>query len=156
MIHVYAEYESLFQVCSVAKHIKGIKIKTVDDIYYVQELFVPRKTHIYDVSFNIFLAQVCQNHKKFKSWDIFLPSRQLLSQMRSTVSSDFPTVQLKVTKAPGHCTCVNSILSSSTTTKTYGNIPCKKRRRHAHTAQKTTVYNGLVSVPFGLMKNHTS
>ena len=71
MLRVYAEYQRLSQVCSVAEHIAGVENKTADDISRVQQLFTPRKTNIYDVPFDVLLAQVCQKHKKFKSWDIF-------------------------------------------------------------------------------------
>ena len=113
MLQVYAEYQRLSQVCSVAEHIKGIDNKIADNISCVQQLFTPWKTHIYDVPFDVLLAQDCQKHRKSKLWNIFLPSKQLLLHMISTVSSNIPTTYLEAIKVPGHCVRVVSILSSS-------------------------------------------
>ena len=78
MLRVYAEYQRTSAVCSVAAHIVGVKNIIADDISRVQESFKPKKTHIHDVDLQTLLAQVCQKHRKFRSWEIFLPSNDLL------------------------------------------------------------------------------
>ena len=117
MLRVYAEYQRTSQVCSVATHIAGVDNKIADDISRVQSLFQPEKTHIYDIPFEILLEQVCRKHKKFRSWDCFLPSKDLLLQIRSTVSSGFSTERPTMIKQVGHFARVDSILSNSATEK---------------------------------------
>ena len=117
MLRVYAEYQRTSQVCSVATHIKGVDNKIADDISRVQSLFRPEKTHIYDIQFEILLEQVCLKHKNFRSWDCFLPSKSLLSQIRSTVSSGFSTERPTMLNHVGHFERVDSILSNSATEK---------------------------------------
>ena len=62
MLQVYAEYQQISEVCSVAEHIAGKDNKIADDISRVQSLFTPEKSHIHDIPFQTLLAQGCQKH----------------------------------------------------------------------------------------------
>lgn len=114
MLRYYAEYERMSPVTSVADHIKGIDNIVADDVSRVQELFRPKKTHIYDQNFSTLLQQVCLKYKTFRSWQIFLPNRTLLSDLNSMLSSESLTERPTKRSQPlGHFARVDSIFSTS-------------------------------------------
>jgi hypothetical protein len=114
MLRYYAEYERMSPVTSVAAHIKGIDNIVADDVSRVQELFRPKKTHIYDQHFSTLLQQVCLKYRTFRYWQIFLPNRTLLSDLNSMLSSESLTERPTKRSQPlGHFARVDSIFSTS-------------------------------------------
>ena len=75
--------------------------KEADDISRVQELFSPQKTQIYDVPYITLLKQVCLKHKEKRSWRVFHPSAQILSDLSCVLLSNYVTEVPKKTKNLG-------------------------------------------------------
>ena len=88
LLKLYAEYQLLSPVCSVAKHIKGTENVVADAISRPDELFTPHLTHIYDTPYSTLVTQVCQQYKAKRQWELFLISAELLSVLNSALSCD--------------------------------------------------------------------
>jgi hypothetical protein len=114
-LRLFANYMLLSQVSSTTDHVKGIDNVEADDISRVQELFSPKKSHIYDVPFSILIQQVCQKYNNLKSWEIFLPSPEILSDLSYVLSSDYLTEVPKKRKHFGHFYHVESTFYGSAT-----------------------------------------
>ena len=87
LLRYYAEYERLSQITSVTRHIPGKDNKEADLISRPHELYSPHLPHVYNVPLPVLVRKVSQQIKKLKSWEIFLPSPELLSDLRSMLSS---------------------------------------------------------------------
>ena len=72
-----------------------------DNISRVQELFSQQKTQIYDVPYITLLKQVCLKHKEKRSWRVFHPSAQILSDLSCVLLSNYVTEVPKKTKNLG-------------------------------------------------------
>jgi hypothetical protein len=114
-LRLFANYMLLSQVSSTTDHVKGIDNVEADDISRVQELFSPKKSHIYDVPFSTLIQQVCQKYNNLKSWEIFLPSPEILSDLSYVLSSDYLTEVPKRRKHFGHFYHVESTFYGSAT-----------------------------------------
>lgn len=61
---LFAEYMLLSDVSPLPEWIQGELNVEADDVSRVHELFVPKKSLIYDLPYNILLNQVLLKHKK--------------------------------------------------------------------------------------------
>ena len=71
---------------------------SADGISRPDLLFSPHLTHIYDQSYTLLIRKVCQKFRKLRSWNCFLPSPDLLSQIRSALYSVSPMARPSVVK----------------------------------------------------------
>ena len=118
---LFAEYMKHSPVSPIPEWIAGDENTEADDISRVQELFSPKKTHIYDVPFPILLNQVCLKYKQIRDWEIFLPSQEILADLSYVVYTDFSTEVPKTRKNLGHFVRVDSISCGSANSTTYSN-----------------------------------
>ena len=88
--------------------VTGKMNKEADNISRVQELFSPQKTQIYDVPYITLLKQVCLKHKEKRSWRVFHPSAQILSDLSCVLLSNYVTEVPKKTKNIGQLYPVES------------------------------------------------
>ena len=114
-LRLFAEYMRLSDVSPVPQHIAGELNVEADDVSRVHELFTPQRKIVYDVPYNILLQQVLLKYNKMKSYDLFLPSQELLSDLLLVVSSDALTVVPSRKKILGRFLPVASISSGSAT-----------------------------------------
>ena len=94
-LQLFAEYNIGFDVAMSMDNISSKANIIADTISRVNELFVPKKSHIYDVPFSILVTQVCSKYTEMKSWKIFLPSRKFLSDLNLVLLSKYSTVAQK-------------------------------------------------------------
>ena len=89
LIKLYAEYQLLAPVCSVAEHIKGVDNVVADNISRPEGLFSPNLSpaSISSTPFPTLVRQVCLHYRDKKHWDLFLPSAELLSSLNSQLST---------------------------------------------------------------------
>ena len=87
-LRLFSEYMRLSDVSPVPQHIPGRLNVDADDISRVHELFTPHKKIIYDLPYHTLLEQVLQKHNKMRSYDLFLLSPELLSDLSCVVFSD--------------------------------------------------------------------
>ena len=112
-IQLFAEYMRLSDVSPVPQHIPGVLNVEADDISRVQELFCPKLKSIYHLPYHTLLQQVLQRHNKMRSYEIFLPSQELLLDLSYVVSSDASMGVPSRKKSLGHFLPVDSIFSGS-------------------------------------------
>ena len=114
-LRMFAKYMRLSDVSPVPQHLPGKLNVEADDVSRVHELFTPQRKIVYDVPYNILLQQVLLKYNKMKSYDLFLPSQELLLDLLLVVSSDALTVVPSWKKNLGRFLPIDSIFSGSTT-----------------------------------------
>ena len=101
LLRLFANYLMHSPVKGDTEFVAGELNKEADDISRVQELFSPQKTQIYDVPYITLLKQVCLKHKEKRSWRVFHPSAQILSDLSCVLLSNYVTEVPKKTKNLG-------------------------------------------------------
>ena len=139
MLQVYAEYQRTSQVCSVAEHIKGVDNKIVYDISQVQLLFKPKKLTYMTFHSKFFLNRYVKSTRN-SNFGIFLYRAKALSQICSTVSSNFSTERLTMLNHVEHCVRVASVLSNSTTKKKLMEIFSIRKKGQEQIAHQKLLY----------------
>ena len=86
-LRYFAKYMPNSPVQPVPKWIAGELNVEADDVSRVQELFSPKLKFIYNVSYSKLIHQVLQKYSMMRTWDLFLPSPELLSDLSCVVSS---------------------------------------------------------------------
>ena len=86
-LRYFAEYMPNSPVQPVPQWIAGELNVEADDVSRVQELFSPKLKFIYNVSYSKLIHQVLQKYSTMRTWDLFLPSPELLSDLSCVVSS---------------------------------------------------------------------
>ena len=118
-LRLFAEYSIGSDVAMSTDHISSKANIIADTISRVNETFVPKKSHIYDVPFSILVKQVCSKYTEMKSWRIFLPSQELLSDLNSVLSSKYSTVALKRNQNCGRFVTAESIFCGTASNETF-------------------------------------
>ena len=114
-LRYYAEYTLNSPVALNTKHIKGELNIVADDISRVNELFSPKRHCLHDLPYSDLINQICTKYEEMKSWRIFLPSPEILCDLRSILSSESFMEAPSQRKTLGRYATVESI--SSTTAK---------------------------------------
>jgi hypothetical protein len=114
-LRYYAEYTLNSPVALNTKHIKGELNIVADDISRVNELFSPKRHCLHDLPYSALINQICTKYEEMKSWRIFLPSPEILCDLRSILSSASFMEAPSQRKNLGRYATVESI--SSTTAK---------------------------------------
>ena len=114
-LRYYAEYTLHSPVALNTKHIKGELNIVADDISRVNELFSPKRHCLHDLPYSDLITQICTKYEEMKSWRIFLPSPEILCDLRSILSSESFMEAPSQRKTLGRYATVESI--SSTTAK---------------------------------------
>ena len=122
-LRMFAEYMRLSDVSPVPQHLPGKLNVEADDVSRVHELFTPQRKFIYDVPYHILLEQVLLKYSRMRSYDLFLPSPELLSDLLFLVSSDGLMEVPSRKKNLGRFLPVDSI-SSGSATNTSSSISC--------------------------------
>ena len=86
-LRYFAEYILNSPVQPVPKWIVGELNVEADDVSRVQELFSPKLKFIYNVSYSKLFHQVLQKYSMMRTWNPFLSSPELLSDLSFVVSS---------------------------------------------------------------------
>jgi hypothetical protein len=94
-------------------HIRGIHNTIPDLLSRPCELYTPQLTSPSKCSFQSHITQVCRAHAELESWEIFLPSPDLLSVLLSTLSSKLSWARPEVPKNLGQFVPAGSISSGS-------------------------------------------
>lgn len=111
-----AEYTLNCEVAFHPNHILSKDIKLADRITRVNKLFSPMKSHIYDVPYVNLLQQVCSKFTELRSWRIFLPNPDIISDMRWIFSSTSPMEEVpKPRQILGQFVPVEHIFSGTVT-----------------------------------------
>ena len=116
-LRLYAEYTQNSEVALSPDHIRGVDNVVADGISRVNEFFSPQKSHVYDVPFPHLVQQVCTNFTELKSWRIFLPNQQFLSDLNWIFSSSNALVAPKRRPSCGQFVPVAHISSGIATTR---------------------------------------
>ena len=101
LLRLYANYLINSPIKGDTAWVAGDNNGEADDISRVQELFSPQKSQIYDVPYITLLKQVCLKHKEKRSWRVFHPSAQILSDLSCVLLSNYVTEVPKKTKNLG-------------------------------------------------------
>ena len=118
LLQIYAEYEQCSLCTSLSNYIKGKENVTAASISCPDLLFAPHLTHIYDQSYTLLIRKVCQRFRKLRSWDCFLPSPDLLSQICSALYSVSPMARPSVVKNYGQLYPVKSTFFGGASNRT--------------------------------------
>jgi hypothetical protein len=113
LLHFFTELSLLTTVGAPPKHLAGHLNFPPDLISRPCELYSPHGVSPLDHSFYCHVTQICQHLPKLKSWRIFLPSADLLSNLSFRLSSDVPSGRPLVPKNLGRFVPVGSISAGS-------------------------------------------
>ena len=91
LLRMFANYLLYSLLKGDTDWIPGDENGEADEVSRVQELFSPKKSEIHNVPYTTLLKQVCLKHKEKRSWRVFQPSAQILSDLNSVLSSKYLT-----------------------------------------------------------------
>ena len=114
-LQLFAEYMKDSQVSANPQHIPGKLNVEADGISRVQELCSPHKQFVYDISYKSLLLQVLRSYNNLRSFRLFLPSREMLSDLSMLLTSGNLMEELKRRKCCGRFVPVDYIFSGSAT-----------------------------------------
>jgi hypothetical protein len=117
-LRLFANYTLQSPVTSFPEHIAGKDNIEADDVSRPDELFSPKKSHIYDIPYPILMQQVCRKYNKLRSWTSFHPSAEILSDLNYVLSSVSRMEVPKRRQNLGHFCPVESIFSGSASNTT--------------------------------------
>jgi hypothetical protein len=117
LIRLYAEFIRCSPLGLSAAHIAGALNVVPDCISRPCLLFSPPLTSPCDRRFSDLVQAVCQARSELGSWGLFLPSPELLSCLRSTLSSGASKGRPSLPVTYGHFVASASTLYGSSTTK---------------------------------------
>ena len=118
-LRMFAEYSINSEVAMSIDHIPTKENIIADTLSRVNDLFQPKKPHIYDVPFPKLIQQVCLKYTEMKSWRIFLPSQELLLDLNLVLSSKYSTAVLKRNQNCGRFVTAESIFSGTASNETF-------------------------------------
>ena len=118
LLRYFANYLLHSPVKGDTHWIPGEENVEADDVSRVQELFSPHKTEIHDIPYVTLLKQVCLKHKEKRSWRVFHPSAQILSDLNSVLLSNYVTAVPKKTKNLGQFYLVEPTFYGTVQSKT--------------------------------------
>ena len=109
VLRLFDQYTLNYKVTMSTEYISGKLNEIADTISRVNELFVPKKSHIYNVTFQLFIKKVCTKYSAMKYWRIFLRSPDLLSDLNFVLSSTLSMEEPKSRKKLGRFVTAKSI-----------------------------------------------
>ena len=83
----HTEYTRNQDIAIRTDHISGKLNIVANGILRVHETYTPHKPFIFDTNYAELIQQVCSQFNKLKSWRIFLPNPEIISDMRWIFSS---------------------------------------------------------------------
>ena len=112
MLKLTAKFSLLTDLREEIVHIEGKHNPDPDMVSRPQELFGYDDFSYFNRSYRSMLLQICRLRPNFVSFNVFLPTKELLSTVLSAMSSDWQPSPI-IPKKLGRIYPVNSILSGS-------------------------------------------
>ena len=119
LLRYYGELTLHSPVHNNSSHIAGRDNVVADDISRVCELFSPHLSSAHSCPFPTLIRQIVSKYKQMRSWRVFLPSPEVLADLKSILLSDYCMEDVNPPRNLGRFVRVEHILYAGSSSDDY-------------------------------------